>query len=401
MKKTLLSIAAMLISLFGTAQITSIANGNANNPFIWDCICFPLPEDSVVIAHDVTMNVNWIARGGITVLAGASFVEDVAGRTILFDSACVFTNNGHVDLSSATFTNGSQCINNSTFDLDASLWVDATSTLTNTGVISSVDNTIINGTMTNAAGASFGNGDLWTLGLTTNAGTLTCDSIVNSGSFNNSGNLYSQEFGNNGDFSNSGYITVGNDYWSVGNFHNLTGGEVEVGNDFSNSFLLAPPGTTVLTNDGLFEIWNDWVNTDTINGTGGYFCVGNATTNWSLVDGTIDICDANGVGIDANAGTVTGSVTFCSSPCAVGIEEVAGTLSVDLYPNPASDQVFINAQKQIQQVDVVDVSGRLVLTATGNRRNISIDISQIPAGWYAVIVRLDSGLTIKKQLIRR
>ena len=42
-------LSTVVIAQEPNATRTSIANGNATNPFTWDCTCLPTPGDNVII----------------------------------------------------------------------------------------------------------------------------------------------------------------------------------------------------------------------------------------------------------------------------------------------------------------------------------------------------------------
>ena len=79
-------------------------------------------------------------------------------------------------------------------------------------------------------------------------------------------------------------------------------------------------------------------------------------------------------------------------PCAhVGIESVEDKNAVALYPNPVSDVLTIQAEG-LQKAELMDMSGRRIVTATEPR----IDMSRLPSGAYFVRIVTADGVTVKR-----
>ena len=76
----------------------------------------------------------------------------------------------------------------------------------------------------------------------------------------------------------------------------------------------------------------------------------------------------------------------------VGIGENDPLVNVELYPNPADDVLNISAggTATISQVRIADLSGRTVLSRAG-APTMRIDIADLPAGTYLVLIDTDRG----------
>ena len=83
-----------------------------------------------------------------------------------------------------------------------------------------------------------------------------------------------------------------------------------------------------------------------------------------------------------NAGTIT------------GIENADG-LNIAVYPNPASEMLYISGEG-IQQVEMMDMAGRTVMTSTANQLNVS----GIASGMYMVRVTTANGTHIEKVAVK-
>ena len=74
-------------------------------------------------------------------------------------------------------------------------------------------------------------------------------------------------------------------------------------------------------------------------------------------------------------------------------------IAVDVYPNPATDLIQINTEKSIAQIQLLDLTGRLIL----NERavNKQINLSELPAGTYLMKVTFEDGSTANQPLIKQ
>ena len=83
---------------------------------------------------------------------------------------------------------------------------------------------------------------------------------------------------------------------------------------------------------------------------------------------------------------------FIEWPCAhLDIEEVPSEGVVNVYPNPVTDVLNIQADN-VQKVELMDMSGRRILTTD----KAQIDVRQLPAGAYFVRVITSRNTTIKR-----
>jgi len=79
-----------------------------------------------------------------------------------------------------------------------------------------------------------------------------------------------------------------------------------------------------------------------------------------------------------------------------GVDEVTGSL-LKVFPNPASDFLNIEADSEITQISVFDITGRKVLTT--KQHHIGLD--SFKTGYYLVKVRLGQQTITKKILVIR
>ena len=113
--------------------------------------------------------------------------------------------------------------------------------------------------------------------------------------------------------------------------------------------------------------------------------------------GCIDqFCDSIGQnGVVFNKAGFTISVI---SPIVTGVDsEINGTSVINIYPNPATDELNIIHQNQtIKEISIADVTGKIWKNITGNTR--VINISDIPAGIYFVQI-INTEKTIVEKIV--
>ena len=90
-------------------------------------------------------------------------------------------------------------------------------------------------------------------------------------------------------------------------------------------------------------------------------------------------------------------IAFSTGPSAVSSYQLLG---LNLFPNPAFNQLNISAQSEISQVIVHDLVGKLIQTVTVNGCEKMIDISTISSGNYFVTVKLADGQTTTQKFVK-
>ena len=97
-------------------------------------------------------------------------------------------------------------------------------------------------------------------------------------------------------------------------------------------------------------------------------------------------------------GSSTGNFSFekllLSQPTAIE-SNATNSIELTIYPNPASDYINIlfSAKSTGSIVSIVDLNGRILYSEHGNNasfNNWQVDISDLPAGFYTVVVEQDS-----------
>ena len=380
-------------AVFSQQTITSIANGLASNPLVWDCTCFPMPNDKVIVNHNIVMNTNWLinAGGSVTVNWGASLKQDNLYRSILIDgSGSSFVNHGITKMTSFGLSNGSVVHNHYNISLDSALWVGIGSTYMNHGNTTDLDSTYIQGTLINEG--VFKKGDFLNDGTVKNTGYIRSDSLANRGAFlSTAGNVEAYDFGNNGNFeiSGSSWVVISNNAINDGVIKIAAGRSIHIGNDFSN---VNTNNGSPIYNNGLFEVVKDFINLDTLRGAG-IFCIGQASANHGVVMETLDICDNTGGGFfDLNTGTIAPGVTDCISGCNVGVEKENGKEDVAIYPNPVNN--ILNIKGELNGTfTIIDITGKQILSGDILP---TIDITNFLPAVYFIRLNTQNGVSTIK-----
>lgn len=203
-----------------------------------------------------------------------------------------------------------------------------------------------------------------------------------------------------------GYFSV--DVLAVGMMDSATvKGILNVSTDVAQSgiFIVQPTGQFCIgqqlaTSDDFFNNGSvradSWINGGIVTGNGGKFCIANSFINTDAISGTLDICDASPGNIDdINMGTISPSITFCTSgPCSLcpaptGIaNDFQNGTPLRVFPNPFSNQtqIEINPALLHNNLDLIfvlfDVNGKEVKHEPVSSQTIFIERGNLSAGIY-------------------
>ena len=71
--------------------------------------------------------------------------------------------------------------------------------------------------------------------------------------------------------------------------------------------------------------------------------------------------------------------------------------SLEIYPNPANEYIFVKTENPVQSYILFDVSGRIIRSDKMNENKISI--FDLPDGIYIAEFYLENGSTVKKKFV--
>ncbi len=81
----------------------------------------------------------------------------------------------------------------------------------------------------------------------------------------------------------------------------------------------------------------------------------------------------------------------------VSVEEIKNKIGLKMYPNPASETVTLNVNNASYSYEVLDMTGRVVITNTvAGKIYETINISNLPAGIYFVKINTSLGNIVEK-----
>jgi hypothetical protein len=88
--------------------------------------------------------------------------------------------------------------------------------------------------------------------------------------------------------------------------------------------------------------------------------------------------------------------------CFLGVNELNSNVSFVVYPNPTNEGQFaVNASENIEQVEVINMVGQVVLSQTNTllSKKIQLDSSKLNNGMYAVKIRFSNNSISQTSLI--
>ncbi len=102
----------------------------------------------------------------------------------------------------------------------------------------------------------------------------------------------------------------------------------------------------------------------------------------------------------ANAGGIIAPRYSADCAANLGVEN-HDALSFNVFPVPAEDQLTIQCTKEISEVRIIDLSGRLLVqSAPLNSLETNISVSALNPGNYLVQIRTVDGQVLMKQIMR-
>ena len=87
------------------------------------------------------------------------------------------------------------------------------------------------------------------------------------------------------------------------------------------------------------------------------------------------------------------------TPIYVGIEEVSADENIIIYPNPAQNVVHINTSVDVEQIQLINNSGQLVLSSYSTGKQMDLDISELEPGIYFVKIFSSKNIVFKKLIV--
>ena len=135
-----------------------------------------------------------------------------------------------------------------------------------------------------------------------------------------------------------------------------------------------------------------WVTISPMSGTNNAILSVNILANSTTSVRTVDVL--------ISAGTIIKELHI-KQDASVGINEMGGFSGISIYPNPTSGLVTISSSKSIANIDVFDVTGKLVYCQQNNiKQNItSLDLSNLSNGIYFIHAETENGGVSKSKVV--
>lgn len=70
----------------------------------------------------------------------------------------------------------------------------------------------------------------------------------------------------------------------------------------------------------------------------------------------------------------------------IGVEETESLAATTFYPNPVSDVVTIRSSQHMRSIELLDISGRIILYQTVESNEVQLNITSVPRGCYIIHV---------------
>lgn len=152
--------------------------------------------------------------------------------------------------------------------------------------------------------------------------------------------------------------------------------------------------STITTNGGTLQMEATLLPLDATDSTYTW-SVANVTGSASINTSGLLTANSNGtvtVTATANDETgITGTAVITLSNQVTGINKLIDN-SLSIYPNPTSGLLEIISEFKINNVKILDFTGRVILSSNSN----TVDLTSFENGIYFVEVKSNKGLTIKK-----
>ncbi|MCB9179788.1 MAG: hypothetical protein H6590_10240, partial [Flavobacteriales bacterium] len=412
-----LSIALCLVlqALGAQVIVTSVGNGDWNDPATWDCGCVPSSGDTtVVVAHQVDLTQDIVLDIGQLVVQLSGSLNGSGGGGLSLSGE--FFNYGAIDVDHLQL--GPNVITPDAANFGVvhvgHRFVQARIGFVNLGMLTVPDTLISQAGWSNTpvgtvdAGVLTGPGRLINQGVLQGNGHcaipfLNDSLIMRSGPFTMSGFCESK-----GAILLDGAVDVVGTYVApdtgylqvTGTLLVRMGASFLVGTNVDVSGDVQVDGTMQLLSDTmLFTMGADLLVNGSLDGLG-YVCVSDSTVNHGLIGGSIDLCDITRTAavapyLDLNDGTVDTTVTFCENPyCMVDVvPERPVPRVLHAYPVPADGSCTIGPIRSGIPIEVhcADLLGRRIPVPWSQRGPlIELDLSGVPEG--DLLVRTTSGI---------
>lgn len=111
----------------------------------------------------------------------------------------------------------------------------------------------------------------------------------------------------------------------------------------------------------------------------------------------IAIADLDNDGdMDVMVGEYYGDFNYYSNNTITSVAEVKDQVNFSVYPNPARNQIQITTDREMEAIEIIDLSGKLVGIEVGQSN--TIDVSGLKPGFYILKAQLDNDEVITRRV---
>lgn len=193
-----------------------------------------------------------------------------------------------------------------------------------------------------------------------------------------------------GEFSDSPYKKIANSYTSEGLIEEIVT-QIWATSEFVNTERFAYTYLDGNQTELLIQNWNsstmDWVNT------------ARQIRDFDANDNEVElIYETWDTSVTPNAWKgISRSLNFWSTAETLEISEINKTMITTVYPNPATELIYINSNELINEVEIYNLRGKQVLKSG---KVSSLNVSNLQAGIYLVKI-ISEDKTITKKIIKK
>jgi hypothetical protein len=377
--------------------ITSVADGDWNDPSTWDCACVPDGIVSVTVAHTV------IVTQPDSLLDGDLYIQSdgqLLGTSLVVGG--IFFNFGQVTLQALEIKPGILQPDAVNFGTLAAIRLGLQrEAFTNLGDITA-DSIRTDVAWENAPVGSVATGWLAGQGQLDNRGSVT-----GSGTF-------AARFRNDSSITWSGLFRV--PYTSVNLGNIAVVGDLRIEALLQDSGLILVEGDVRLDGDLLLasdsaylSIAGDLRVAGLLRGAGSV-CITDTTVNAGVITDSVDVCDKSPTAtappyLDVDQGVVGPDVRWCTDPrcLPVGIDGPHAPRNWSVWPVPSAGPLWTApVPANVKQVELIDATGRRTRRfATRHGEGLLLDLSDLAAGPYLIRLPEAPLLTPARVLVAR
>lgn len=126
-----------------------------------------------------------------------------------------------------------------------------------------------------------------------------------------------------------------------------------------------------------------------------------AQTLYSVISDPFTVSTSTGSG-NGKYELISGVLDFIFDTAFLGVSEIENTISMNVYPNPAKDQVSVSfdAENIDYTINLIDITGRTIITrnysSLNGKQNIELPLENIETGNYMLTLRSENGVVNKQ-----